>query len=254
MRNLLRLCGRTLPDIKYVRSVATRILRPLHNRFAPGKDTADVLGFKMELDPAECVDSALWFTPRHYDRDERRYVERNVTSGVLLDVGSNVGFWSLFLASRFPASRVIAIEANPRTYQCLTRNIAINGFDNIVAIGCGVGRTAGSFPLYLNETGNRGGDTMSAEVGKGKSIDVPVRPLSDILREAHIERVAFMKIDIEGMEQDVFEDIRDNVERAGWPKAVCVETVFCPDLPRLLGDMGYVRVLSGRENHIYVRD
>lgn len=83
MCNLLRLWGRALPDTKYVRSVATRVLRPLHNRFVLGKDTANALGFKMAPGPAECVDSALWFTPRHYDRDERRYVEKNAASGML---------------------------------------------------------------------------------------------------------------------------------------------------------------------------
>lgn len=254
MRKLLRQLGRTLPDIKYVRSIATRILRPLHNRWVPGGETVDVLGFRMELDPKECVDSALWFTPDHYDRIERHYVESNVPAGTFLDVGANVGFWSLFLASRFADSRIFAVEANPRTFEILKRNIGINNFEHVIPIGCGVGREPGTFPLYLNETGNRGGDTLSPDVGNGASIQVPVARLSDILRDRRVERVEFMKIDIEGMEGAVFDDLKANLSPAAWPKVVCAETVFCPELPGLLASMGYRKCVSGRENSIYVRN
>lgn len=253
MRQLLRRVGRCLPDIKYVRSIATRVLRPLHNRFAPGSDVVEVLGFKMELDPAECVDSALWFTPSHYDRVEREFVLHGVSSGVFLDVGANVGFWSLFLAHHFRSSKILAVEANPRTLAILQTNISLNGFDNISAIGCGVGKEAGKFPLYLNSTGNRGGDTLSEAVRGGESIDVPVQRLSDILLRKSIDKVEFMKIDIEGMESDVFNDLRENLPESAWPRVICVETVFCPDLPSTLAAMGYVKRASGRENGIYVR-
>lgn len=254
MRKMLRLVGRGLPDIKYVRSIATRILRPLHNRLVPGSDIVNVLGFRMELNPAECVDSALWFTPDHYDRVERQYVLDKVPAGIFLDVGANVGFWSLFLASRFKNSTIFAVEANPRTFAVLTKNISINGFDNVTAIGCGVGKECGTFPLFLNETGNRGGDTLSPDVGQGPSIEVPVRRLSDILREKQVKKIEFMKIDIEGMESAVFEDLRDNFPSAAWPKVICVETVFCPDLPSILATMGYTKLASGRENSIYARN
>lgn len=254
MRKILRIVGRSLPDVKYVRSIATRVLRPLHNRLVPGSDVVNVLGFHMELNPAECVESALWFTPDHYDRVERQYVLDNVRAGIFLDVGANVGFWSLFLANHFKGSTILAVEANPRTLEVLKKNISINGFDNVTSIGCGVGKEEGAFPLFLNETGNRGGDTLSPAVGGGASIEVPVRRLSDLLLERGIERVEFMKIDIEGMESLVFEDLRDNLPSATWPTTICVETVFCPDLPTILATMGYTKLASGRENSIYARN
>lgn len=39
-----------------------------------------------------------------------------------MDVGANIGFWSLRFAHAFPQANVLAIEANPNTFQVLREN------------------------------------------------------------------------------------------------------------------------------------
>lgn len=251
--NLLRSLGHLLPDMKYVRSIAPRILRPLYNSISPGAKVVDVCGSQMLLDPLQCIDSALYFTPTHYDRLERDFVTKNARSGLFLDVGANIGFWSLYLSKTFPKSRIVAVEANPRTAKLLQDNVDRNGASNIVVVPVGVGAEEGTFPLFLNETFNRGGDTLAKVDGTGPKIDVKVARLSSILARYGGGPIEMLKIDVEGNELPVFEDIRQNMAEEDWPKIIVAETLHSSEISDALGKMGYLLAGAGRENGIFVR-
>ena len=247
----LRWIGLTLPDVPGFSAIPNRILRPLHRRLGLGGGEADVLGFRMVLDPNEYVDARLWFQPAVYDRREREYALANVPAdGVFLDVGANIGFWSLWLAKNRPQARIIAFEANPKTADIMSHNVELNGFDNIELIGCGVGDTNSTMPLKLNVNGNRGGDSFKVE-GRDNSIPVEVRRISELIRELNVEKIDFLKIDVEGMEEPVFTDLFVHCPKSVWPRIVCAETIHSPGLSAMLHDAGYAEVVKGRENHVF---
>ena len=123
----IRWVSHKVPNIRYVRSIPHRILKPMHKALRLQGGLVDVLGFKMHLDPNECVDSHLWFTPRSYDCQELDFLMHSFPDrGVFLDAGSNIGYWSLRFAQRFPNCRIYAIEANPATFDILSQNINVN--------------------------------------------------------------------------------------------------------------------------------
>jgi FkbM family methyltransferase len=157
---------------------------------------------------------------------------------VFFDVGANIGFWSLFLAHKFPTSKIISIEANPNTAAIFRKNVEINDYKNIELIEVGVGPERGQFDLYLNTTGNRGGDSFVSDGSRPHKISVDVERMSDLIRKSGADKIEFMKIDVEGMEEGVFSDI-------------CVETLHSPGIVALLRGHGYQIVLRARENSIF---
>lgn len=251
MKNMLRRIGRMTPNVRYLRAVSTRVLTPIHNALGFEGGTVDVLGSDMVLDPRECVDNGLWFQPHLYDRAERTFICKHARAGVFLDVGANIGFWSLYLARRFPESRIFAIEANPNTAKIFSKNVEINGYENIELIEVGVGPEPGNFDLFLNVTGNRGGDSFVSDGSRGHRISVDVERLSDLMTKRGVTSIEFMKIDVEGMEEGVFADMFGRLPRTSWPRLICVETLHSPGIAALLSGQGYEVVLKARENSIF---
>src|SRR6266702_7713404 len=79
----------------------------------PADVTVETLGAKMRLYPFNnACEKRLLFTPQFVDRDERRYLEAQITPDmVFLDLGASVGAASLFVALRAgPRARILAIE------------------------------------------------------------------------------------------------------------------------------------------------
>lgn len=70
-----------------------------------------------------------------------RVIEQNLAPGdVFVDIGANIGYDTLLAASRVGAQgTVISIEASPRTFALLQRDIAANPFAaNVRAVNAAV--------------------------------------------------------------------------------------------------------------------
>lgn len=253
LNKLLRLVGHCVPDIRYVRAVPNRVLKPIQKALGLSGGVVEVMGFKMRLNPQECVDGWLWFSPQLYDRQEINFLLKHFPpDGVFLDLGANIGFWTLRFAHGNPSAQVITIEANPATFQVLNENIELNGLKNVKLIQVGVSDSAGKLPLYCNVTGNRGGDSFSSYADtRGTMVQVEVKPLARICCEVGITKVDVMKIDIEGFEERVLKSFFRDAPKNLWPKYICAEILHVPDIVQLLQRNGYQVCIRSRENSVF---
>jgi len=251
--DLLRWIGRKTPNIPYVRAIPNRLLKPLHLTFGMEGGVVEVLGFRMHLEPNECVDGNLWFAPHLYDRDEIRFlIQQMPEDGIFVDVGANIGFWSLYFSHFYPRSRICAIEANPETFSVLLENIKINAFHNIIPIHVGVSDNTGELPLYCNDRDNRGADSFADYANnKARYVLVAVKPLVPILVAAGVTRIDVLKMDIEGFEARVLVRFFAEAPRRLWPSFICVEVSHVPQVVPLLQKRGYCIVLSSGENCVF---
>lgn len=114
-----------------------------------------------------------------------------------VDAGANVGSFSL-LAAGIGKAHVIAVEPAPQTVIRLRRNIAVNGFSNLVELyQCALGESESSIRFSVDK------DTMNSVVDAayaGKWLEVPVRRLDDLTQGMAIQ---IMKVDVEGYESSV---------------------------------------------------
>ena len=136
----------------------------------------------------------------------RRYASE-LTSGVMVDIGANIGAASLDLASCFPRLEVHAYEPNPSTMRMMSRNVEENGFSKRIHVhGEAVGRDAGEFKLRVN-----GSSVTATGYGYGQpapqaiDVTVPMIKLDEVLRRTGGASIAFLKIDAEGAEADILE-------------------------------------------------
>jgi len=137
-------------------------------------------------------------------------MEENET---FVDVGANVGSYSLMVANEYKdrAVKVIAIEAHPENYKALRRNIQCNKFENIIIpINKVVSNYKGLVDLYERSYDGTRVDSELYSVcndqridaynvlhPSGKSLEIECDTLDNILLNY---RVDVIKMDVEGAE------------------------------------------------------
>jgi len=182
-------------------------------------------GARFRLQPWDNVtDAKMLFGSRDRDRIELEALRECVAGGgIFVDVGANIGFYSLMAAVN-GAGRIIAIEPNPPAYARLEFNIAANGFeDRLVALPLALGDHSGQATLFVPEHGDIGGSRISDREIDGRQVQVRLEPLAAVLAEQGITRINAMKIDVEGMEDSVLFPFFETSARELWPKLVIIE-------------------------------
>jgi FkbM family methyltransferase len=137
----------------------------------------------------------------------RNFVRRDY---VCLDIGANIGMKSLLLSGLVPEGRIVAIEAAPRVFPILQRNIADNGIPNVAVMHCAVGASDGEVKFNDNSAWGYISD---------HGVTVPLKRLSTIIAEQGLARVDLIKMDVEGYE---FEILQDAIETINEHRALVV--------------------------------
>jgi len=133
------------------------------------------------------------------------YLDRaNLQPGeVVLDLGAYAGGAAYhFSPAVGPNGRVFAFEPDPGSFECLVRNVALHRLDNVIPDHRGVWSRSGR--MLFQAEGNMGSavvDASDRDSSDRRWIDVV--SLDDFAREAGLERVDFVKMDIEGSEAAV---------------------------------------------------
>lgn len=135
---------------------------------------------------------------------------------VFLDIGANIGVHTLLLAAiAGPRGRVHAFEAQRIVFQMLMGNLAINSIENVYGHGVALGQAAGELslpPVDYARPWNFGGMGLATESPNPQfAPGTPERAAADrhemvpviTLDSLKLERVDFIKLDVEGMEEDV---------------------------------------------------
>jgi FkbM family methyltransferase len=123
-----------------------------------------------------------------------------------LDVGANIGYFSCLLGKLAdPSGRVVAIEPEPQNLRLLEINLKANGLTNVTVHGCAVGAKDGTARMGIYKAANRGRHSLVDLENCKEFIEVPVRRLDDLVRDAGVKSWALVKMDVEGYESFVFE-------------------------------------------------
>ena len=147
---------------------------------------------------------------------------------VFVDIGANVGYDSLLGSSLVgPQGRVIAIEASPATFAKLKENIALNRSTNIRAVNVAVSDRVGALDLFEVSERNCGAATTLAGRGGKLIASVDALPLAQILTPTEMGGVRLIKIDVEGAEPMILNDILDHIE--DFPATMDVIVESSPD-------------------------
>lgn len=122
-----------------------------------------------------------------------------IDPGVILDLGSNVGFSVLYFRDRFPDAKIIAVEPARRAFARLERNVG--HLPNVHLIrAAAVGRDG---PVTLHSGWQSWASSLFAADDMYDVEKVEGRTVDNILAACGEERADVIKLDIEGAEPEV---------------------------------------------------
>lgn len=174
----------------------------------------------------------------HYVRDgnpethEAALVERLLRPGMtVVDVGANHGLFT-FEALEFirPGGRLHSFEPAPATRELFEANLRANGVEGeVLVFGAAVGAESGEARLRvhddwsgLNTLAGRDITWLGRELKPDRIVTVPVVTLDAHASEHGLDRIDFLKIDVEGFELDVLRGARGLLD-AGRIGAIMLE-------------------------------
>lgn len=152
----------------------------------------------------------VWAFMREHERDApfQRSLSMLKPGDIAIDVGANVGIWSLLAAKR--GATVEAFEPVPALGKRLREHT--NGIDGITIHDHAIGAERGKLPFFAVPDGNTGASALARRRDDSVEIAVDVIPLDDV-----IERADFLKVDVEGAEILVFRGAKRLLSRADAP-------------------------------------
>ena len=166
---------------------------------------------------------------------------------VFLDIGANIGWYSLLL-SRIarPGSRIFAFEPDALNSRLLRENVALNGADAVEVVVAAVAESSGRSKLYRYSDNNLGRHSMLASSGRD-AVEIDTVGLDDFWQQRGLAdaTVRVLKIDVEGYEYFAL-----NSGKAVLRRTALVVSEYSPDvmvehglrpaaLLDLLGDAGF---------------
>lgn len=144
-----------------------------------------------------------------YEKNATYYVCRRVQNAKLcIDVGANIGYYTVVMARHAPQATILSLEPNEITFRLLQRNIVMNQLANCRPTMKGASARADQLPFASDPTYH-----VSAAVIDPRQIDVMRKTHSvqtaqfvplDELTAPFDHRCDFIKIDVEGYEPNVF--------------------------------------------------
>lgn len=132
---------------------------------------------------------------------------------VFVDIGAHVGTWSLPFAKK--CAHVHSFECCPRTYNILCGNIALRELDyKITTHATALGNTTGILPYYFRSEDGGGNSCIDFKDKVCPSIEVPIVTLDSF----HLDNIGMIKIDVEGLEKEVFQGMKETLKRNNYPR------------------------------------
>lgn len=145
---------------------------------------------------------------------------------VVFDIGANFGYYSLLAATLIKPepgeTSLHMFEANPELVPLLEKSISVNGMDNYTKLNnVAVAEKKGKAKLNVARR-LWGGSTIHTVKERreyqdikdvfDRSYEVEMITIDDYCKQNKIDRVTFMKIDVEGVEDRVYVGMRETVK------------------------------------------
>ncbi|HLH45475.1 MAG TPA: FkbM family methyltransferase [bacterium] len=133
--------------------------------------------------------------------------------GVVVDVGASNGDSSIFFAKR-GADMVIALEPMPESYQLAMKNVEINGLKHKVKLVNAALFTERGKTKFKVSTKNPNANSISPTrqvidlgITYDNEVEVETLSLQDIVKDFSLNNVSLLKMDCEGCEYYIFNDV-----------------------------------------------
>jgi len=216
-KNLLS--GRGLTKYSFIRKVKHYSLSNLQT------DYAEVFGNKLFLSKKGLALSISHYGT--YEELESKIMEEKIEMGnIVVDVGANIGLHTLNMARIVGnTGQVFAFEPDPSNFETLKKNVKINNYKNIILEQKAVGDKHGRTTLYQSD--HPGKHRIFPQTEQAKSqVQVELTNLDNYFDSDMIDKINFIKIDVEGLEFSVLKGMKNILKNS---KKIKILFEFMPE-------------------------
>ncbi len=148
--------------------------------------------------------SDKWLLNKIFNVQEYNFKIENFNPQLILDCGANVGYSVAYFANKYPQAKIIAVEPEPLNFKMLTYNTHF--FDNVTCLNSAIWYNEGYIKILPDVPGN-----TLAFMTEDTTADDPealkTTTIAKLLADSGFDEIDLLKIDIEGAEREVFDDI-----------------------------------------------
>lgn len=181
-------------------------------------------GYKMKIDISNDVGRKIFFTG-FYEEPETVFCLKNIDKDdILIDVGANVGYFSLLFAQQtvIGEGEVYSIDPIPSNIEKLVFNARVNGFNNINIIQNAMGEEKSQLDFYIKKDNAYSSFANNSNSEVEEKIIVEVSTLDIFLEKNNINNIKILKIDTEGAEGMVLNGAKKSLQN-GLFKYIIIE-------------------------------
>jgi FkbM family methyltransferase len=189
----------------------------------------NVEGNKMYVDvhaPAELLFGT-------YEKPVTELFKKEIKQGMtVIDIGAHIGYYTL-LAARLVGSKgkVFAFEPAPDNYALLVKNIAINGYKNVIPVQKAIWNKTDRLKLVLCSYESVAHHISVSSNVKEEIVFVDAISLDEYFKDKSTQ-IDFIKMDIEGAEMFALQGMSNIIKNN---KNLKIITEFCPEHLRRVG-------------------
>jgi len=169
-------------------------------------------GRRYWLDPRNSLDSEIIQTGE-FEAQSTALVRALVRAGdVVLDVGANVGYYTVLLSKLVgPKGRVIAFEPTAKYRTIASRNLAENRIENAQLFPQGLSNREEERTIHLGSSSATLHWVNPTPSSENETIDL--RRLDGLVSQLDLERLDFVKVDVDGHEPAFLEGAWTTLDR-----------------------------------------
>jgi len=156
-------------------------------------------------------------------------IDRPKRKKLFVDIGANIGRYTIAAQKKFHYKNVIAIEANPVTFSVLQRNITLNDLTaTTITVQTALSDHEGLVRFESDEFNPGGAHVMNAshtKMTENKITEIEAMKASIVFDMYHIggRDIDCIKIDVEGFEYEVLSGMRDILEEMSSGSYIMIE-------------------------------
>lgn len=155
-----------------------------------------------------------------YEKDELdmvmkicSYLEKN-GGGVFFDVGANLGWYTLNICKNFKNIQGYAFEPVDETYRRMERNVKLNGLNNCILCHCGLSNEDKNLMVYYKKDESGASSLHNIrEDSTAIQVECKFKRLDGFVKENEIEKLDFIKCDVEGSELFVYQGGLETIKK-----------------------------------------
>ena len=132
------------------------------------------------------------------------YFNAEKTSPRIIDCGANIGLATIFFKKLYPKSRIISFEPDKRVFEMLKKNTEINKLESVELHNKAVSGSEGKIMFYFDQ---KNPASLAMSTDKKRMPKASVKVNATMLSKHIKEEVDFLKMDIEGAEGIVIEEM-----------------------------------------------